>query len=318
MERLDFTNFKVSMKSTSVPNTIASNRLLSERIPYPLHLGVTEAGTKWSGSLKSAVGLGTLLADGIGDTIRISLSTFHAEEEVKVAWEILKALKLRERGPVLIACPTCGRLQFDMDTVVAEVERRLEAYEDPIEVSVLGCAVNGIGEARHADFGITGAKDMGMIYSQGEPLKKVPTERPRRRAVRRDRPVLRGRQEGRARRGARPPRPREWLAENEDETAMTPERLAAMEAAAATPRTTPSAAVRLDEDVSPVAGRRFTRGVALDRPESGTRCAPDLPAAMRAAPLACRPVRRRTSAYETASNRSATFAQLTTFHHASM
>jgi (E)-4-hydroxy-3-methylbut-2-enyl-diphosphate synthase len=128
MERLDFYNFKVSMKSTSVPNTIASNRRLAERIPYPLHLGVTEAGTKWSGSLKSAVGLGTLLADGIGDTIRISLSTFHAEEEVKVAWEILKALKLRERGPVLIACPTCGRLQFDMDSVVAEVERRLEAY----------------------------------------------------------------------------------------------------------------------------------------------------------------------------------------------
>ena len=176
MERLEFDNFKVSMKSTSVPNTIASNRLLAERIPYPLHLGVTEAGTKWSGSLKSAVGLGTLLADGIGDTIRISLSTFHAEEEVKVAWEILKALKLRERGPVLIACPTCGRLQFDMDTVVVEVERRLEQYADPIEVSVLGCAVNGIGEARHADFGITGAKDMGMIYSKGEPLKKVRTE----------------------------------------------------------------------------------------------------------------------------------------------
>ncbi|MGZ4276587.1 MAG: flavodoxin-dependent (E)-4-hydroxy-3-methylbut-2-enyl-diphosphate synthase, partial [Solirubrobacteraceae bacterium] len=122
MHRLDFMDFKVSMKSTSVPNTIASNRLLSERIDHPLHLGVTEAGTKWSGSLKSAVGLGTLLADGIGDTIRISLSTFHAEEEVKVAWEILKALKLRERGPVLIACPTCGRLQFDMDSVVVEVE----------------------------------------------------------------------------------------------------------------------------------------------------------------------------------------------------
>ncbi|MGE5635552.1 MAG: flavodoxin-dependent (E)-4-hydroxy-3-methylbut-2-enyl-diphosphate synthase, partial [Nocardioidaceae bacterium] len=135
MERLEFSDFKVSIKSTSVPNTIASNRLLAERIDYPLHLGITEAGTKWTGSLKSAVGLGTLLADGIGDTIRISLSTFHAEEEVKVAWEILKALKLRERGPVLIACPTCGRLQFDMDTVVAEIEARLEAYQEPIEVA---------------------------------------------------------------------------------------------------------------------------------------------------------------------------------------
>ena len=108
MERLEFTNFKVSMKSTSVPNTIASNRRLAERIPYPLHIGVTEAGTKWSGSLKSAVGLGTLLADKIGDTIRISLSTFHAEEEVKVAWEILQALKLRTKGPSLIACRPAG------------------------------------------------------------------------------------------------------------------------------------------------------------------------------------------------------------------
>jgi len=248
MERLDFTDFKVSMKSTSVPNTIASNRRLAERIPYPLHLGVTEAGTKWSGSLKSAVGLGTLLADGIGDTIRISLSTFHAEEEVKVAWEILKALKLRERGPVLIACPTCGRLQFDMDTVVNEIERRLGAYEDPIEVSVLGCAVNGIGEARHADFGITGAKDAGMIFSRGEPLKKVPTDRLVDELFAEiDRWYAAGknvvRDEAAAAEAA------EWLAENEDATAMTPERLAALEAEAA----------RLDEDASPVAGRRFTR-----------------------------------------------------------
>ncbi len=174
MEGLDFTNFKVSIKSTNVPNTIAANRLLAEKIPYPLHLGITEAGTKWSGSLKSAVGLGTLLADGVGDTVRISLSTFHAEEEVKVAWEILKALHLRERGPVLIACPTCGRLQFDMDSVVAEIEQRLEAYEEPIEVAVLGCAVNGIGEASHADFGITGAKNEGLIFAHGKPLRKVP------------------------------------------------------------------------------------------------------------------------------------------------
>jgi len=256
MERLDFTNFKVSMKSTSVPNTIASNRLLAERIPYPLHLGVTEAGTKWSGSLKSAVGLGTLLADGIGDTIRISLSTFHAEEEVKVAWEILKALKLRERGPVLIACPTCGRLQFDMDTVVAEVERRLEAYDDPIEVSILGCAVNGIGEARHADFGITGAKDMGMIYSKGEPLKKVPTERLVDELFAEiDRYYAAGRKVVRDEQKAA--EARDWLAENEDDSALTPERIAMLEAAAANDAA--EAAPALEESESPVAGRRFSR-----------------------------------------------------------
>jgi (E)-4-hydroxy-3-methylbut-2-enyl-diphosphate synthase len=255
MERLEFTNFKVSMKSTSVPNTIASNRLLAERIPYPLHLGITEAGTKWSGSLKSAVGLGTLLADGIGDTIRISLSTFQAEEEVKVAWEILKALRLRRRGPDLIACPTCGRLQFDMDTVVAEVEKRLEAYKDPIEVSVLGCAVNGIGEARHADFGITGAKDMGMIYSRGEPLKKVPTENLVEELFAEiDKYYASGKNVVRDEVAAA--EARDWLAENEDETAMTPERLAALEAAAANE---PEAAAKLDEALSPVAGRRFTR-----------------------------------------------------------
>jgi (E)-4-hydroxy-3-methylbut-2-enyl-diphosphate synthase len=247
MERLDFANFKVSMKSTSVPNTIASNRRLAERIPYPLHLGVTEAGTKWSGSLKSAVGLGTLLADGIGDTIRISLSTFHAEEEVKVAWEILKALKLRERGPVLIACPTCGRLQFDMDSVVTEVEKRLEAYPDPIEVSILGCAVNGIGEARHADFGITGAKDSAMIFSRGEPLKKVRTEQLVDELFAEiDRYYAAGKRV--LRDEAQAAEAREWLAENEDETAMTPERLAALEREAAE-----------REASSPVAGRRFTR-----------------------------------------------------------
>jgi (E)-4-hydroxy-3-methylbut-2-enyl-diphosphate synthase len=255
MERLEFDNFKVSMKSTSVPNTIASNRLLAERIPYPLHLGVTEAGTKWSGSLKSAVGLGTLLADGIGDTIRISLSTFHAEEEVRVAWEILKALKLRERGPVLIACPTCGRLQFDMDSVVVEVERRLEAYEDPIEVSILGCAVNGIGEARHADFGITGAKDMGMIYSKGEPLKKVPTERLVDELFAEiDRYYAAGKTVVRDEQSAA--EARAWLAENEDDTQLTPERIAMLEAAAARED---DEAPALDETDSPVAGRRFTR-----------------------------------------------------------
>jgi (E)-4-hydroxy-3-methylbut-2-enyl-diphosphate synthase len=267
MHRLDFQDFKVSMKSTSVPNTIASNRLLAEKIDHPLHLGVTEAGTKWSGSLKSAVGLGTLLADGIGDTIRISLSTFHAEEEVKVAWEILKALKLRERGPVLIACPTCGRLQFDMDSVVMEVERRLEAYEDPIEVSILGCAVNGIGEARHADFGITGAKDAGMIFSKGEPLKKVATEQLVDELFAEiDKFYAAGKKIVVDERDAA--EAAAWLAENEDAEAMTPERLAALEAEKArdedditAPAVEPPAASpsRADEAQSPVAGRRFSR-----------------------------------------------------------
>jgi (E)-4-hydroxy-3-methylbut-2-enyl-diphosphate synthase len=249
MERLRFENFKVSLKSTNVPNTIAANRLLSERIPYPLHLGITEAGTKWSGSLKSAVGLGTLLADGIGDTIRISLSTFHAEEEVKVAWEILKALQLRERGPVLIACPTCGRLQFDMDTVVADIERRLERYDDAIEVAVLGCAVNGIGEASHADFGIAGAKDYGVVFSQGKALRKVPTaELVDTLFAEIDKYVSSRRVDVDAADAAEGA---EFLAAIEAEHAgeMTPERIAKMEADAA----------RLSEDESPVEGRRFTR-----------------------------------------------------------
>src|SRR5688572_17822091 len=262
MEGLDFTDFKVSIKSTNVPNTIAANRLLSERIDYPLHLGITEAGTKWSGSLKSAVGLGTLLADGIGDTIRISLSTFHAEEEVKVAWEILKALKLREHGPELIACPTCGRLQFDMDTVVADIEKRLEAYEDPVEVAVLGCAVNGIGEASHADFGITGAKNEGLIFAHGEPLKKVRQEELVDRLFEEiDESVERGGEvvadAGEVAEGT------EWLRRIEEENAhdLTPERIAAMEAEAAkiADDITAPAKERLDEDVSPTAGRRFTR-----------------------------------------------------------
>jgi (E)-4-hydroxy-3-methylbut-2-enyl-diphosphate synthase len=267
MERLQFEDFKVSIKSTSVPNTIAANRLLSQRIPYPLHLGITEAGTKWSGSLKSAVGLGTLLADGIGDTIRISLSTFRAEEEVKVAWEILKALGLRQRGPVLIACPTCGRLQFDMDTVVAEIERRLKGYREPIEVAVLGCAVNGIGEASHADFGITGARNEGLVFCRGKPLRKVSQEQLVDTLFAEIDKYLAAKQAdvdvGEAAAGA------QWLAGIEAEHAgeLTPERLAAMEAAAlddepADEQLISAVAadrVRLGEEVSPVAGRRFTR-----------------------------------------------------------
>jgi (E)-4-hydroxy-3-methylbut-2-enyl-diphosphate synthase len=257
MEGLDFENFKISIKSTNVPNTIAANRLLAEKVPYPLHLGVTEAGTRWSGSLKSAVGLGTLLADGIGDTIRISLSTFHAEEEVKVAWEILKALQLRERGPVLIACPTCGRLQFDMDSVVAEIERRLESYAEPVEVAVLGCAVNGIGEASHADFGITGAKDEGLIFAHGKPLRKVPqAELVDALFEEIDKSLDRGRVEVDAAKAAEGG---EWLEriEKENEGDLTPERIAQLEHEAA--EKGESDRVLLDEQASPTAGRRFTR-----------------------------------------------------------
>ena len=257
MEGLDFTNFKVSIKSTNVPYTIAANRQLSEKIPYPLHLGITEAGTKWSGALKSAVGLGTLLADGVGDTIRVSLSTFHAEEEVKVAWEILKALGLRERGPVLIACPTCGRLQFDMDSVVAEIEQRLEGYEEPVEVAVLGCAVNGIGEASHADFGIAGAKNEGLIFAGGKPLRKVPQAKLVDTLFEEiDKSLDRGTvevDEAKAREGAA------WLAKIEEENAgdLTPEKIAAMEKEAV--EKGESDKVLLDEEASPTAGRRFTR-----------------------------------------------------------
>ena len=268
MESLDYENFKVSIKSTNVPNTIAANRLLADRIPYPIHLGITEAGTKWTGSLKSAVGLGTLLADGVGDTIRISLSTFHAEEEVKVAWEILKALQLRERGPVLIACPTCGRLQFDMDSVVAEIEQRLESYEEAIEVAVLGCAVNGIGEASHADFGITGAKNEGLIFAHGKPLRKVPQDNLVDELFAEiDKSLDRGTVEvddTEAAEGAK------WLERIEEENAdeLTPERIAKLEAekaraegndVTAEPFLKPVKRPALDEDASPTAGRRFTR-----------------------------------------------------------
>ena len=265
MERLDYENFKVSIKSTNVPNTIASNRLLAEKIPYPIHLGITEAGTKWSGSLKSSVGLGTLLADGVGDTIRISLSTFHAEEEVKVGWEILKALHLRERGPVLIACPTCGRLQFDMDTVVAEIEQRLEGYEEPIEVAVLGCAVNGIGEASHADFGITGAKDEGLIFAHGKPLRKVKQDDLVNALFAEiDKSLDRGKvevNEGEAAEGA------DWLAKIEEENAgeLTPERIAAMEAAAAQTGETDITGPELADGerlLKPVKARQAQRGQA--------------------------------------------------------
>ena len=175
LERLDFHNFKISVKSSSVPTMIRAYRMLAERVPYPLHLGVTEAGTPFAGSIKSAVGMGSLLMDGIGDTLRVSL-TADPVEEVKVAWEILKALGLRERGPVMIACPSCGRDNVGVWNLAEAVEERLAAYPQAFEVAVMGCAVNGPGEAGDADFGIAGGRETGFVYAHGRVLKKVTSD----------------------------------------------------------------------------------------------------------------------------------------------
>src|SRR5499427_2633804 len=172
LEQLDYRNFKISVKSSHVPTMIRAYRMLSEKVGYPLHLGVTEAGTVFAGSIKSAVGIGTLLAEGIGDTIRVSLSSDPVEEP-KTAYEILKALGLRERGPVMIACPSCGRDNVGVHTLAEEVEARLQDYPQHFEVAVLGCAVNGPGESGDADFGIAGGRDVGFIYAHGRVLKKV-------------------------------------------------------------------------------------------------------------------------------------------------
>jgi (E)-4-hydroxy-3-methylbut-2-enyl-diphosphate synthase len=175
LESLDFRDFKISVKSSSVPTMIRAYRMLAAKVPYPLHLGVTEAGPPSTGSIKSSIGVGSLLMDGIGDTIRISL-TADPVEEVKVAWEILKALGLRERGPVMIACPSCGRDNVGVWNLAEQVEARLRAYPQAFEVAVMGCAVNGPGEAGDADFGIAGGRDTGFIYAHGRVLKKVSSE----------------------------------------------------------------------------------------------------------------------------------------------
>src|SRR5262252_8556449 len=175
LESLGFYDFKISVKSSHVPTMIRAYRMLSERVDYPLHLGVTEAGTVFAGSIKSAVGIGTLLAEGIGDTIRVSLSSDPVEEP-KTAYEILKALGLRERGPVMIACPSCGRDNVGVHTLAEEVEARLQDYPQHFEVAVLGCAVNGPGESGDADFGIAGGRDVGFIYAHGRVLKKVSSD----------------------------------------------------------------------------------------------------------------------------------------------
>ena len=175
LEKLDFRDFKISVKATHVPTMIRAYRMLSAKVPYPLHLGVTESGTPFAGSIKSAVGIGALLADGIGDTLRVSL-TADPVREVEVAWEILKALGLRERGPVMISCPSCGRDNVGVEKLAVKVEERLRAYPQAFEVAVMGCAVNGPGEAGDADFGIAGGRDVGFVYAHGRVLKKVSSD----------------------------------------------------------------------------------------------------------------------------------------------
>ncbi|WP_294472153.1 flavodoxin-dependent (E)-4-hydroxy-3-methylbut-2-enyl-diphosphate synthase [uncultured Intestinimonas sp.] len=175
LHQFDFDDICVSLKSSDVRTTMAAYRLMSERCDYPLHLGVTETGTRRMGTLKSAIGIGGLLGFGIGDTLRVSLSA-DPVEEVYAARDILRALGLRREGPNLIACPTCGRTRIDLIGLAEEVERRLQAVDKPITVAVMGCVVNGPGEASAADVGIAGGDGTGLLFHKGEIVKKVPQE----------------------------------------------------------------------------------------------------------------------------------------------
>ncbi|WP_136525923.1 flavodoxin-dependent (E)-4-hydroxy-3-methylbut-2-enyl-diphosphate synthase [Geomonas ferrireducens] len=175
LEDLNYREIKISIKVSDVLRTLEAYRLLSNAVDYPLHIGVTEAGTVFSGTIKSSVGLGILLHQGIGDTMRVSL-TGDPVHEVRVAYDILKSLGIRQRGINFVSCPTCGRCQVDLIPVAEEVERRLAYVESNITVAVMGCSVNGPGEAREADFGIAGGRGEGLLFKHGEILRKVPQD----------------------------------------------------------------------------------------------------------------------------------------------
>lgn len=175
LEKMNFRDIVISIKSSDVQTMINSYRLMSEKSDYPLHLGVTESGTPWRGTIKSSVGIGTLLAEGIGDTIRVSL-TGDPVEEIKVGNEILKALGIKKGGIEFVSCPTCGRTQIDLIGIAKEIEDKLSSCKKDIKVAIMGCVVNGPGEAREADIGIAGGKGEGIIFKKGEILKKVKEE----------------------------------------------------------------------------------------------------------------------------------------------
>ncbi|MFN2366772.1 MAG: flavodoxin-dependent (E)-4-hydroxy-3-methylbut-2-enyl-diphosphate synthase, partial [Desulfurivibrionaceae bacterium] len=173
LEKLGFTEIKVSIKSSDVLTTIDAYRQLAAQADYPLHLGVTEAGGLIAGTVKSSVALGILLSEGIGDTMRISL-TRDPVEEIRVAYELLRALHIRQRGPELISCPTCGRCQVDLFSLAEKIERHVQTIATPLKIAVMGCVVNGPGEAREADLGVAGGHGVGIIFKKGEVFKKVP------------------------------------------------------------------------------------------------------------------------------------------------
>ncbi len=175
LEDLNFTDIKLSLKASNVPLMLEAYRLMSEKADYPLHVGVTESGTLRYGTVKSAVGIGILLSEGIGDTIRVSL-TGHPVHEVRAGYDILRALGLRSRGVELISCPTCGRTEIDLIKIAGEVENKLQQVDRPLKIAVMGCVVNGPGEAREADVGIAGGKGFGLIFRKGEILRKVPED----------------------------------------------------------------------------------------------------------------------------------------------
>jgi len=176
LEKYDFSNIIVSLKASDIKRTINAYRMISKKIDYPLHIGITEAGTSFRGTVMSSIGLGILLEEGIGDTLRVSLSA-SPEEEVKTGWEILKSLNLRKRGVIVTSCPTCGRTEIDLFKLVKQVEDGVKSIKKNVHVAVMGCVVNGPGEAREADFAIVGGKKQGLIMRKGKIVKKVPEKK---------------------------------------------------------------------------------------------------------------------------------------------